>query len=92
MQVGVSVNCADIVRISESVGISLLNKWWHNILQVRSYIIKDFVEYYQLLLCATLLQRDPPQIRKKFIVATEFRAPCYNSGSLVMNIVNLFLT
>ena len=35
IQVGVSVNCADIVRISESVGISLLNKWWHKILQVR---------------------------------------------------------
>ena len=79
MQVGVSVNCADIVRISESVGISLLNKWWHNILQVRSYIIKDFVEYYQLMLCATLLQRVPPQIRNVFILATEFRASCYSN-------------
>ena len=78
MQVGVSVNYADIVRISESVGISLLNKWWHKILQVRSYIIKDFVEYYQveLMLCATLLQRLPSQIRNKFIVATKFRASC----------------
>ena len=34
-QVGVGVNCADIVGISESVGISLLNKWSHKILQVR---------------------------------------------------------
>ena len=35
MQVGVRVNCADIVRISESVGINLLNKRLHKILQVR---------------------------------------------------------
>ena len=40
MQVGVSVICADIVRISESVGISLLNKWWHKILQVMSFLLR----------------------------------------------------
>ena len=37
------------------------------------------------MLCATFLQRVPPQIRKKFIVATEFPVSCYNSGSFVMN-------
>ena len=44
------------------------------------------------MFCATFLQRVPPQIRKKFIMATELRASCYNSGSFVMNIVKLFLT
>ena len=42
------------------------------------------------MFCATFLQSVPPQIRKKFVVATEFRASCYNSGSLVVNIVKLF--
>ena len=52
--------------------------------------IEDFVEYYKFMLRATFLQRVPPQIRKKFIVATEFHASCYYSGSFVMNIVKLF--
>ena len=42
------------------------------------------------MLCATFLQSVPPQIRKKFIVATEFRASCYNSGSFVMDNIKLF--
>ena len=41
------------------------------------------------MLCATFLQSVLPQIRKKFIVATEFRASCYNSGSFVMDIIKL---
>ena len=36
IKVGVSVDCVDIIRISESVGISLLYKRWHKILQVMS--------------------------------------------------------
>ena len=42
------------------------------------------------MLCATFLKSVPPQIRKKFIVATEFRASSYNSGSFVMDIIKLF--
>ena len=42
------------------------------------------------MLCATVLQRDPPQIRKKIIMASELRASCFSSGSFVMNIVKLF--
>ena len=42
------------------------------------------------MFCATFLERVPLQIRRKFIMASEFRASCYNSGSFVMNIVKLF--
>ena len=37
------------------------------------WIIKDFLEYYQFIFCATFLQRVPTQIRKEVIMATVFR-------------------